>query len=108
MKRTMLWSLLIVAGLLFGGRSAFAQDNNTTAKNALSWKVSGRVQLQHVWNEAFSLIDEAKTKHGYRLRRGRFQVDANIQLINKTAYCQECCRSFCSFLGKADNWHVRR
>jgi hypothetical protein len=79
MKQKIVWIVMLVVGVLIGGSSLFAGENSEVkAKNSKSLQFSGRVQLQHAWNEAFSLIDEARTKHGYRLRRGRLQIDAKL------------------------------
>lgn len=67
--------LLLVLGMILSGVLT-AQEVVASKSKKLS--LSGRVQLQHAWNEALSLIDEAKTKHGFRIRRGRFQVKAKI------------------------------
>jgi len=58
--------------------SAILNAQEVNAKKSMKLGLSGRVQLQHAWNEAFSLIDEARTKHGFRIRRGRLQAKAEI------------------------------
>ena len=79
MKQRILWKVVLVFGFLIGGSSLLGGENSEVkAKNSKSLQFSGRVQLQHAWNEAFSLIDETRTKHGYRLRRGRLQIDAKL------------------------------
>ncbi len=57
------------------GEHASAQDVKT--KNSMELKLSGRVQLQHFYNDAFRTADTL-TYHGFRIRRGRFQVDAKL------------------------------
>ena len=46
-------------------------------KNSMELNLSGRVQLQHFYNDAFRTADTL-TYHGFRIRRGRFQVDAKL------------------------------
>ena len=71
------WILVLVAGVLFGGGNAFAQESNVKAGKAKTWDLSGRVQLQHALNEEFNLQDET-VKHGFRMRRVRIQTKANV------------------------------
>lgn len=52
-----------------------AQD--VKAKNAVNLKLSGRVQLQHFYNNRLRNADSL-TYHGFRIRRGRLQVDAQL------------------------------
>ena len=47
------------------------------AKNANTLKISGRVQLQHFYNNRLRNADSI-TYNGFRIRRGRLQVDAQI------------------------------
>ncbi len=72
MQRRFLPSLLLI--LLLGactGADVLCQSNTT--EFSPSWKLSGKVQLQHLWdpdqNEALALTD-----HGFRIRRGRLKV----------------------------------
>ncbi|MFQ5583576.1 MAG: porin, partial [Calditrichia bacterium] len=68
-------SAVLICNLMVAG-GLMAQEVKASKSKKLS--LSGRVQLQHAWNEALSLIDAPKTKHGFRIRRGRLQVKAQI------------------------------
>jgi len=58
---------------------------NIKVKNATSWEVTGRVQLQHA---ASNSIDgtASKTNNGFRIRRGRFQVKAKLSPYISTKF----------------------
>lgn len=47
------------------------------AKNSLKLDISGRVQLQHVYNSRLRTVDE-ETYHGFRMRRVRLQVQGEL------------------------------
>ena len=46
-------------------------------KNSTRLELSGRVQLQHLYNSDTE-SDAVNTNHGFRMRRGRFQVKASL------------------------------
>jgi hypothetical protein len=47
------------------------------AKNSLKLDISGRVQLQHVYNSRLRTVDE-ETYHGFRMRRVRLEVQGEL------------------------------
>jgi hypothetical protein len=47
------------------------------ADKAKSWSLSGRVQLQHLYDNSLD-ADEAATNNGFRMRRTRLQVKAKL------------------------------
>jgi hypothetical protein len=56
-------------------QNSSAQD--VKAKNTIDLEFSGRIQLQHYYNNRLSTADSL-TFHGFRIRRGRFQVNAKL------------------------------
>ena len=75
MKKWYLVLFTISFSFIIDIETGFTQD--VKPKNSLELKLSGRVQLQHFYNDAFRTADTL-TYHGFRIRRGRFQVDAKI------------------------------
>lgn len=71
------WMLMLLAGLMMGSMNVLAQESNVKAKKSSSWEFSGRVQLQHAYNEEFNLQDDV-VKHGFRIRRARIQTKASV------------------------------
>lgn len=72
------WTKFTVIGYLFF--SIFFNvmaDENITAKNAKSWTMTGRVQIQHVYDSDLD-SDAAKTNNGFRMRRVRLQTKAKM------------------------------
>ncbi len=75
-----------VAGLIissFVSSNVFSQDLNI--KNAKSWEMTGRAQLQHVFNSDVA-SDASKTRQGFRIRRGRFQVKSVLNDYIQTKF----------------------
>ena len=75
MRRLSLIFLFALFLFLFNSEIGFAQD--VKSKNSMELKLSGRIQLQHFYNNRFRTADSI-TYHGFRIRRGRFQVDAKL------------------------------
>ncbi len=70
----------LVVFLLFGvlinpGHVLFSQD--VKSKNSISLDFSGRVQLQHMYDNQYS-ADDSVTQHGFRMRRVRLQTGAKV------------------------------
>jgi len=61
--------------LIFTGFSMQAQDVSAPKSNAL--KLSGRVQMQHLYDTDVE-SDDVSTNNGFRMRRGRLQASAKI------------------------------
>lgn len=73
MKSTRILILVVFAlfvNTLWGGEGV-------TLKNSRSWQLSGRLQFQHVFNPDVE-PDARVTRQGFRMRRGRFQVKAQL------------------------------
>lgn len=70
-------NVLMIAFLIvyLSGNKSNAQD--LKASNAVSWSVSGRVQLQHLYNTETE-SDAPETNNGFRIRRGRLQVKSKL------------------------------
>ncbi len=75
--------MTFAVSLIFTVSSAFSQS--LSIKNARSWQLSGRVQLQHLFNSDIS-NDAAKTRQGFRIRRGRLQVKAKLNQYIETKF----------------------
>jgi len=75
MQRFILITIFILSLVCLWCMELSAQD--VKPKNSQQLKLSGRVQLQHFYNDAFRTADSV-TYHGFRIRRGRFQVDAQV------------------------------
>ena len=75
MKRFFIIFLTFSFLVIFKSETGFTQD--VKSKNSMGLKLSGRVQLQHFYNNRFRTADSV-TYHGFRIRRGRFQVDAKL------------------------------
>lgn len=67
--------LMIAVLMVFLGTSADAQE--VKASKAKSWSLSGRVQLQHVYNTSVD-SDASRTNNGFRVRRTRIQTKAKF------------------------------
>lgn len=67
----------IVLLFLFGltGTQVFAQE--VEASKAKNWSLTGRVQLQHLYDNSID-ADAAKNNNGFRMRRTRLQVKAKL------------------------------
>ena len=63
--------------LIFFSNSETGYAQEVKPKNSMELKLSGRVQLQHFYNDAFRTADTL-TYHGFHIRHGRFQVDAKL------------------------------
>lgn len=75
--------LMVVAGIL---SVQFPLNGQSLAlKNAQSWQLTGRVQLQHLFNSDIP-NDAAKTRQGFRIRRGRLQVKARLNRHIETKF----------------------
>lgn len=61
--------------LVFLSSSLFAQEVQAPKSSAL--KLSGRVQMQHLYNLDVE-SDDARTNNGFRMRRGRLQASAKV------------------------------
>ncbi|GAB4373242.1 MAG: hypothetical protein Kow0042_17000 [Calditrichia bacterium] len=57
----------------------------TKVKNAESWVLSGRIQLQYLYNNEISSYS-SETSHGFRIRRGRFQVNSRLNSYVSTKF----------------------
>lgn len=66
--------LCVVCAFVCANVSLLAGD--TEAKNSETLKFSGRIQLQHAHD--FTSEDSTETKDGFRMRRGRIQMDATV------------------------------
>jgi hypothetical protein len=78
MKQKMVWIMMLVFGVLIGGKSVIAgDDSEVKAKNSKSLQLSGRVQLQHVYSDQFK-SDNGITNNGFRMRRLRFQAKGKL------------------------------
>ncbi len=66
--------LCVVCAFVCANTSLWAGD--TEAKNSETLKFSGRIQLQHAHD--FTSEDSTETKDGFRMRRGRIQMDAQV------------------------------
>jgi len=73
--RKWLPTLLCLATLASLAGSGFSQE--IKIKNAKSWELSGRVQLQYLYNSDTD-GNAAKTNNGFRIRRGRLQAKAHL------------------------------
>jgi hypothetical protein len=71
-KTTRLFAL--TASLLVMCTQGYGQE--VAAKNAQNWSLSGRAQFQHFHN--YNADNANKTTDGFRIRRGRFAVSANL------------------------------
>ncbi|MEJ2545428.1 MAG: porin, partial [Calditrichaceae bacterium] len=67
--------LLVVVVLFVFSASLMAQD--VEASKAKNWSLSGRVQLQHLYDNSID-ADAAKNNNGFRMRRTRLQVKAKL------------------------------
>ncbi len=67
----------VIVLLILGIFSNVMADENLTAKNSKSWSMSGRVQIQHLYNSDLD-SDAAKTNNGFRMRRVRLQTKASL------------------------------
>lgn len=82
MKRRML-TAAAAAVLLMVGQSGLAQEEKKEPKqevkaaNSESLKLSGRVQLQHLYSDEYD-SDADTTNNGFRLRRVRVRTDAQL------------------------------
>ena len=63
--------------LVFGFFAPEIYAQEVAAKNSVDLKLSGRVQLQHYYNNQLR-NEDSLTYHGFRIRRGRFQIDAQL------------------------------
>ncbi len=72
----LVWRLSIVTGffLLFFNQG---MSQEVKCSNAKTWDLSGRVQVQHLWDKDIE-SDAAVTNNGFRIRRGRFQVKSTL------------------------------
>jgi hypothetical protein len=68
---------IAVLGCIILSNYDFALSQEAKAKNSLQLTLSGRVQLQHFFNNRLKSSDSL-TFHGFRIRRGRLQVDAKV------------------------------
>jgi len=72
MIRGLQLSIYIFALLVYSSHHLHGQE--VSAKNAVKWSMSGRIQLQHAYSgDIASNADE--TNNGFRIRRGRLQVN---------------------------------
>ena len=70
------WRLIFITGVfLFSLNNGIGQE--VKAKNSLDLVLSGRVQLQHEYNNRFKGNDSISS-NGFRMRRVRLQVDAHL------------------------------
>jgi len=67
MKKWYLVLFTISFSFIIDIETGFTQD--VKPKNSLELKLSGRVQLQHFYNDAFRTADTL-TYHGFRIRLG--------------------------------------
>ena len=75
MKRWLLIFSLFLCSLSFNIDQGVAQE--VESKNSLNLKLSGRIQLQHVYNNKFR-TEKTFTYHGFRMRRVRFQFEGKL------------------------------
>lgn len=75
MKKIVQVILVFSTAVLLLRADSTAQE--VKASNAQSWVFSGRVQLQHLWNNEIAST-AAKTSNGFRVRRGRLQTRAKL------------------------------
>ena len=75
MKRWLLIFSLFLCSLSFSINQGLAQE--VESKNSLNLKLSGRIQLQHVYNNKFR-TEKTYTYHGFRMRRVRFQFSGKL------------------------------
>ncbi len=66
---------LVILGIFWQHQPAKAQE--VQAKNSLKLDISGRVQLQHVYNNRLRTLDN-ETYHGFRMRRVRLEVQGEL------------------------------
>ncbi|MFQ5632352.1 MAG: hypothetical protein ACE5I1_26580 [bacterium] len=70
--------LALLTDVLFVfGISAHAHTQELKLKNATSWELQGRVQLQNLINTDIE-GNGSKTNNGFMLRRGRIQVSGRL------------------------------
>ena len=74
-------ALALVALVAHGSASA----QNVKLKNATSWELTGRVQLQHLYNSDIA-GDAGSTNNGFRMRRGRLQVAGKLTEFVETKF----------------------
>ena len=67
--------LLVVVVIFVLGVSLMAQE--VEASKAKNWSLTGRVQLQHLYDNSID-ADAAKNNNGFRMRRTRLQVKAKL------------------------------
>lgn len=68
---------VLLAGmfLVFLSMNGLAQEVN--APKSKSWELTGRVQVQHLFNNDTE-SDATRTNNGFRIRRGRFQISSQL------------------------------
>ena len=79
-QRGVMWVLPLL--FLF---SAPGSGQNIKMKNAQKWTLSGKVQLQHLYN-ASTEGDAGITNNGFRIRRGRLQIKTNLTEFISTKF----------------------
>jgi hypothetical protein len=72
-----LFLIFLTSSFVFFFNSEIGSAQDVKSKNSMELKLSGRIQLQHFYNNRFRTADSV-TYHGFRIRRGRFQVDAKL------------------------------
>ena len=72
-------SLVVFAAILFliNYYNVRAVAQEVEESNAKSWSISGRIQFQHLYDKSIK-SDAVKNNNGFRIRRTRLQVKANI------------------------------
>ncbi|GEM_PF-4920060 len=69
--------LIFLSVMLFFLSDAATMAQEILPGNAQKWKLTGRVQLQHLYNSDIDAT-ASQTNQGFRIRRGRLQVKATV------------------------------
>jgi hypothetical protein len=86
MKKNLEALFLMAVALFAFNATGAAQETKT--KNSMSWELSGRVQLQHLFDSDIK-VDSAQTNNGFRIRRGRLTVKGKLSEVVETEFVIE-------------------
>ena len=85
-KRSTVLLMVTAVAFLLCNQPSTAQE--IKIKKSQSWEMSGRVQMQYMFNTSLD-SDGSRTTNGFRMRRGRFQVKGKVTDFVETNFQAE-------------------
>ncbi len=79
------WRRIGLCSLVFAALPFGLSGQTVKLKNAQTWSLSGKIQVQHLYNSSIE-SNADKTNNGFRIRRGRFQIKTHLNDFISTKF----------------------